>query len=652
MKNSNQSYGKILHFPINNPFIFTVTVGVLIFSLGIYALIYYNKKTINTELESATRRVEALWRAVTNSHEETMKAYFMYNVMNTKVLEILKKANSNDPNKRMTARAELFRTLWESYRFLSSNLYVRQFHFHLPNNISFLRFHAPAYHDDDLTQYRPTVAMTNKLKKPHFFFETGRVSAGYRYVFPIIDRGNNHLGSVELSRPFEVLRKSLNEIERNAGFQLLIRESNVMPKLLSPFKKYYVPADYAAGWVIEDPHRELHDSASPLKEEFVELLMKQKNNKSFREILESPNNSSIKASNRGTYYTITAIKLKEFGSEVVAATLIAVIPSESIKIEMASFKIRTFYWFIIIGLLSTITYYYLRQSNLIRQKQQELEAITSTMGSGLFITDRKGNIKYINDTGAQMLKYHPDEILEKNLHDTVHRHTGEKESCPIHQALVNRKKQSLDTEFIRKDGEKIDVIVNTSPLILDGKFIGSVVVFMDITERKVLERHLYTLSVTDELTSLYNRRFQIEVLINAKNNFERYGSPFSILMIDIDNFKSINDIYGHSMGDEVLKAIANSLNSSLRSTDIASRWGGEEFLVLLQNTDLESAVGVAERIRRDIEGLKIQGVGRVTVSIGVASFRKGESVENLITRADDAMYEAKASGKNRVMVSK
>lgn len=651
MKDSNQSYRKILHFPIQYPFIFTITVSILVFSLGIYGLIYYNQKVINTELESTTKRVESLWRAVTEAHEETMKAYFMQYVMNPEVLRILKKANSQDTNQRIIARTELFRTLWEPYRYLTSNLYVRQLHFHLPDNRSFLRFHAPAFHDDDLTPHRPTVVLTNKLKKPHFFFETGRIMIGFRYVFPIIDRENNHLGSVEFSRSFEALRRSLNEIENNAGFQLLIREETVMPKLLPPFKKYYIPATFIDDWLIEDSRGELHDSPTPLKEEFVKLLEKQRDNKDIKELFKSPNNKTIKVSNRDKYYTITAIKLKEFNSETVSATLLAIIPSEIIKIEMDSFTRRIVFWIILTGLLSTITYYYLRQSKITKQKQLELEAITSNMGGGLFIVDTNGNIKFINDTGAQMLKFSPEEVVGKNLLDTVHRHSGEKHQCPIHQAIINRKKQSFETDFIRKDGEKIDVIVNTSPLFMDSKYIGAVLVVVDITERKNLEKHLYTLSVTDSLTSLYNRRFQIEVLINSMNKFERYGYPFSVLIIDIDDFKKVNDTYGHQIGDEVLKAVAKSLTNNLRSTDIASRWGGEEFLVLLQNTDLDSAIGVAERIRRDIERLKILNVSRVTVSIGVASYRKGESIESLITRADDAMYEAKASGKNNVKVS-
>jgi diguanylate cyclase (GGDEF)-like protein len=134
----------------------------------------------------------------------------------------------------------------------------------------------------------------------------------------------------------------------------------------------------------------------------------------------------------------------------------------------------------------------------------------------------------------------------------------------------------------------------------------------------------------------------------------RHSYPLSLLLLDVDHFKAINDRFGHAGGDQVLAAIGALLNKSMRKTDLESRWGGEEFVLTLTSTELEGARITAERVRRDIESLSIQtGDGQViavTASIGVAVLRAGEPMVKLVDRADQAMYAAKVGGRNRVVV--
>jgi diguanylate cyclase (GGDEF)-like protein len=159
---------------------------------------------------------------------------------------------------------------------------------------------------------------------------------------------------------------------------------------------------------------------------------------------------------------------------------------------------------------------------------------------------------------------------------------------------------------------------------------------------------LHRLSITDTLTGLSNRRRINEVLEEHANNAKRYHDPFSLILFDIDDFKHINDHYGHNTGDQVLLCIAESAKNALRKTDYIGRWGGEEFLVLLAKTEKEDATGIAEKLRIDIQTIVFPESFTVTCSFGVAEYCEDLEIESIINNADNALYRAKNSGKNRV----
>ena len=158
-------------------------------------------------------------------------------------------------------------------------------------------------------------------------------------------------------------------------------------------------------------------------------------------------------------------------------------------------------------------------------------------------------------------------------------------------------------------------------------------------------------AIRDSLTRCYNKKETGVFLETFLKNFLRYKIPFSILMLDIDFFKKINDTYGHLAGDFILKEISNIIKSLIRDTDICGRFGGEEFIIGLPNTKLIGALKLAERIRKTIENKVFEYNGKkikITLSIGVTSASKSDSVFSLIERADEALYEAKRKGRNRV----
>ncbi len=162
-----------------------------------------------------------------------------------------------------------------------------------------------------------------------------------------------------------------------------------------------------------------------------------------------------------------------------------------------------------------------------------------------------------------------------------------------------------------------------------------------------LIREFKFLAEVDSLTGVYNRRKIEEVLSKEAERSKRYGNSVSLMLIDIDDFKEVNDTYGHQIGDEVLKRVARTIRQNLRRTDSVGRYGGEEFLVILPETDVQRAIKAGERIRKAVEREQFR-FGSVTVSVGVTVLKNTDDFGTLFNRLDRAMYLAKERGKNRV----
>lgn len=170
----------------------------------------------------------------------------------------------------------------------------------------------------------------------------------------------------------------------------------------------------------------------------------------------------------------------------------------------------------------------------------------------------------------------------------------------------------------------------------------------EIETRKKLERELIIAATVDKLTQIYNRR-KLEEIIQAEiERTKRYNTPLSLIMLDIDNFKQVNDTHGHQVGDSILKSVAGILKTNIRTSDSAGRWGGEEFMIVVPATALDNARGLAEKIRHIIASHRFDHACTITVSLGLAQMFLGDGFDSFINRADDALYRAKNRGKNRV----
>jgi diguanylate cyclase (GGDEF)-like protein/PAS domain S-box-containing protein len=212
----------------------------------------------------------------------------------------------------------------------------------------------------------------------------------------------------------------------------------------------------------------------------------------------------------------------------------------------------------------------------------------------------------------------------------------------------------IEGERVRKDGSVYwgDAVVTALP-DSEGNVNGFVVVSRDMTERKTREDELVRLATTDTLTGAFNRRFAMDRLKEAFDRFKRYKAHASVMMIDVDHFKRVNDRFGHAAGDDVLRHLVATLRATVRNADMVARWGGEEFLVLMPETGREAAQVAANRVLAAIRAAPAPSGSTTipfTASIGLATFSdQSENVDAIVKRADMALYAAKAGGRDRAV---
>jgi diguanylate cyclase (GGDEF)-like protein len=300
-----------------------------------------------------------------------------------------------------------------------------------------------------------------------------------------------------------------------------------------------------------------------------------------------------------------------------------------------------------------------------------LELVTDTMGAD------KGAIVLVGGDGRSL-----DLIAHRGLSDESIREITQTGMGGIGDVLLRNKTiligaGSEEGPHVVPGLDKDNIVsAMVAPISARGTMYGALAVYSDNAEQfadqdetllatignqvsgAVLNARLYKktleLAQLDGLTGLANQRYLMERLGQEMSRAERYQTSLSAIMLDLDKFKSFNDTYGHLKGDELLRSFSALLKGTVRTSDIAGRYGGEEFCVMLPNTSIKGALVIAERIRKAAEELKVpvddhQPPAGRTVSIGVSEFTPGDSIEKLISTADAALYRAKEGGRNRVV---
>lgn len=472
---------------------------------------------LQAELETFNSKMDATLK----TYEFFSNYFFEETVNRDEVLKLMRDANAAQNEAELAVlRERLYAMLLDSYHSMEKYNF-RQFHFHLPDGESFLRFHKPEKFGDNLFASRPSVKIANTEKRYVSGFEEGTIFNGYRFVYPL-SYGGAHIGSVEVSVSLSSLMAVLSD---------LYPEMNL----------YFI-----------------------IEKEAVERTV-------FADQLDN-------------------YEVSEFSPD----------------------------------------YYY----------DKEVSALCARTNA-LFTPEEKETIMaWINDEVAgrftsreSFTAYYPQGEDYLFLFSAVESISGPNVGyliCVSKNAQYGAMQEGLLREVI------LVAIICVLFLMLSFIFAKNLVKVRTAAER-------------DQLTRLFNRCMFLKVAEAEIERFKRYNDIFSIVMFDIDHFKRINDTYGHGKGDSVLETLADLVTQKVRKSDILARWGGEEFILLLPNTNAESALAVAEKIRIATSEHAFTDIKeRVTVSLGIAEINSGDdNLGTLVERADKAMYGAKNEGRNR-----
>jgi len=281
---------------------------------------------------------------------------------------------------------------------------------------------------------------------------------------------------------------------------------------------------------------------------------------------------------------------------------------------------------------------------------EALRVILDKLTVGVRIVDNQGAVRYRNPASFEILNGGSVQLGESRAWSRKTGKPMDSDEWPAVRAITRGESaRDEEIEIELPDGSRKVLLQSGVPLVdPSGAIVGGLIVSVDITDRVALEDRLKLAVDTDPLTHADSRRRFYEVLTAEMARSNRYQRPLSLGMFDIDRFKEINDRFGHLAGDHVLERISELVLGQLREGAHLSRFGGDEFMVLLPETRLADAVMIVERLRETLSGARFDVVGSVTCSFGVCEYLDEESVDNFIRRADRALYEAKAAGRNCV----
>jgi diguanylate cyclase (GGDEF)-like protein/PAS domain S-box-containing protein len=278
----------------------------------------------------------------------------------------------------------------------------------------------------------------------------------------------------------------------------------------------------------------------------------------------------------------------------------------------------------------------------------DLQELVSLSPDPIIAVNRAGFIVLFNKAAERLLGYRGDEVIERLAITEVYPSAGHARKVNKQMyASPDRFIQGYETQLVAKTGRVIDIRLSAKLIVRNGQDVGSIGFFHDLTETKQLEAQLKQMSVTDNLTGLHNQRHFMSVLETEIERARRHRRPLNLICIDLDNFKQVNDILGHLEGDNALRFTSQTIQGELRKVDMAFRYGGDEFMLLLLETCSEEAEAIGCRLKESFdkrwaeEWSPKRGCPLVSISMGIAEFDRNESPKGLIRRADFLMYEAK-----------
>ncbi len=296
--------------------------------------------------------------------------------------------------------------------------------------------------------------------------------------------------------------------------------------------------------------------------------------------------------------------------------------------------------------------------------QEFYRTILENLFDGVYFVDTERRITYWNKAAEQISGFSSQEVVGRSCFNQLLNHVDDhgrflcKSGCPLAAVIEDGAPREIEVYLHHKEGYRVPVRIRTQPIRDEkGQIIGAVEVFSDnsiFVAARHRMRELQRAADQDALTNIGNRRFSEVNLVAALQAYHQASDPFGVLLVDVDDFKQVNDTYGHLVGDQMLKLVAETLQYSVRASDYVGRWGGEEFIVILYDVSLHHIETIAEKLRRLVEKNSLiteKGEIGVTVSIGGTLVCSGDTFKSIYQRADENLYQSKREGKNRITIT-
>ena len=740
-------------------FLLLSTIG----SLSLFSLIKDRKEEL-LQIEKDSAKVQL--NTIIEAFRVHSNILYFNRIDTKKIKELLLNVNEASSSKQNEIRKELYLELIDMYNNMH-DFKLKQLHFHLKNNDSFLRFHRPEKFGDNLADVRETVKYVNKYQKPAHGFEEGRIYNGYRFVYPL-KLNDKYIGSVETSVSMEDITNEFRK-EFSKDIDFIIKKSVVDKKVFSSEKDNYKECTTSTLFYHEK-------SISKGRNSLIESIISEYNkNHNIDDKLKEGELFNFFIKMNENYYVTTFLPIHNFfKNETVGYIIITKEHNSFITYE------KQYYLFLIFLIFFTMFIVYfmykidddkheLMHNNKILDEVQKISHIgywefdliknrliwsdeiynIFDLEKAQFEASHKSILKYVHHDDLERvsnafynsienktdyrIEYkiitknnelkHISELCKHTLADdgniiqslgTIHDITVQKEAYNklykfidtqntiviltngeeinfANKEFLNffgfkeledfKKESKCICEFflendrffhlgkLKNNENWIDAIISLSqPKRIVGMLTkDSIIVVFSIT-LNYFEDDLYIVSfsdisqtineqiileektVHDKLTGAYNREYFEKNYRNIIKEYHLKSYRFALCLFDIDDFKKVNDTYGHDIGDYVLKELVSEISKFSRDDDILIRWGGEEFILIMKIKSENDLLRVLENLRMRIEKHIFKKVEKVTCSFGVALYKEGEDIETTIKRADLGLYEAKAKGKNQVIM--
>ena len=304
-----------------------------------------------------------------------------------------------------------------------------------------------------------------------------------------------------------------------------------------------------------------------------------------------------------------------------------------------------------------VNFFNIYNKNLDLHNKSIHQTLLENIPKGIMLTNQFGVIEYVNKYFEKITLYSQKDVLGKNANVLKSGHHTKKFYEKLWNKIQNEGFYNGEVLNRKKNGEIYPQRVSITALYNKGEISSYIAIFSDISEEKEVlvklkkqKKVFEEKAQTDYLTKIYNRSKFDNILEYEYKKFQRYNEAFCLIFLDIDYFKRINDEFGHDVGDNVLVELSSLISQNIRRSDTFARWGGEEFVILLSQTHINTANGFANKLREIIKEYLFKKVEHLTVSMGVVEFNEKYTLEEFIKTADTALYLAKENGRDRVEI--